>query len=62
MRKMVIIVLFYEEGSEIGKNKSARTVHNALRWLDRLAGLGRMGQGWPARLAPEAAIWSTATH
>ena len=34
MRKMVMNVLLYEEGSEIGKSKSARTVHNALRWLD----------------------------
>jgi len=56
MRKMVMNVLLYEEGSEIGKSKSARTVHNALRWLDRLAGLGRIGQGWPASRAPEAAI------
>jgi hypothetical protein len=44
VQKMVMNVLFYEEGSEIGKNKSPRTVHNALRWLDRLAGLGRIGQ------------------
>jgi hypothetical protein len=56
MRKMVMSVLFCEEGSEIGKSKSARTVHNALRWLDRLVGLGRIGQGWPDRRAPEAAI------
>jgi hypothetical protein len=55
-QKMGMNVLFYEEGSEIGKNKSTRTVHNALRWLDRLAGLGHIGQGWPARRTPEAAI------
>jgi hypothetical protein len=49
-------VSFCEEGSETGESKSVRTVHNALRWLDQLAGLGRIGQGWPARRAPEAAF------
>jgi len=53
---MVMNALFYEEGGKIGKSKSARTVHNALRWLDRLAGLGRIGQGWPDTRAPEAAV------
>jgi hypothetical protein len=46
-------IRFYEEGSEIGKNK---TVHNALRLLDRLAGLGRIGQEWQARRVREATI------
>jgi hypothetical protein len=49
-------IRFCEEQSEVRKSKSARKVHNALRWLDRLAGLGRKGHGWPAKRSPEAAI------
>jgi hypothetical protein len=46
----------HEQGSGVGKSASARTVHNTWRWLDRVAELGRIGYGWPARRAAGTAV------